>query len=149
MINLNCDLNSEEKDLLRECMDSWDTMEYEAKNQLSPKLKNIVNRPIETAFEILDKNNITRLQISFSGGNDDGGSDGCCVYVGESDNPVNIDLNNCDIASILEKPIYDKYYGFGFNGDVTGICIWEIKKREIYLRGTEQTYNSVTENIEL
>jgi alpha/beta superfamily hydrolase len=102
----------------------------------------------QLVFDVLKKNKIELLTINFSGGGDSGGADDWTLTMGDgSDKSVDVDKFN--IADICEKPIYDKYYGFAFNGSVSGSVVWNVSQRRIYISGTETMDDSETKEYEL
>lgn len=138
------------KDLNVVMSDCWNKEENERANN-NKNLKKYIENPQESVFEVLRKNNIRRLVVEFSGGNDSGGTDGCFVVFSgdEQEDEHTIDLSSFDICSIVEKPIYDKYYGFAWNGEVHGRCTWDVENNNITLSGTETNYDSQNNNFDL
>jgi hypothetical protein len=53
------------------------------------------------------------------------------------------------ISEICEKPIYDKFYGFAFNGSVSGSVVWKVSERRVYISGTETMEDSESKEYEL
>jgi hypothetical protein len=105
------------------------------------------NKP-QLVFDVLKKNKIELLTINFSGGGDSGGADDWIITMGDgSDKSVNLDSFN--ISEICEKPIYDKFYGFAFNGSVSGSVIWNVSQRRVYISGTETMDDSESKEYEL
>ena len=105
------------------------------------------NKP-QLVFDVLKKNKVELLTINFSGGGDSGGADDWVLTMGDgSDISVNIDKFN--IVDICEKPIYDKFYGFAFNGNVSGSVVWNVPQRRVYIGGTETMEDSETKEYEL
>ena len=105
------------------------------------------NKP-QLVFDVLKKNKVAFLTINYSGGGDSGGADDWVLTMGDgSDISVNIDKFN--IVDICEKPIYDKFYGFAFNGSVSGSVVWNVPQRRVYIGGTETMEDSETKEYEL
>ena len=77
-----------------------------------------------------------------------GGADGWVLTMEDgSDKSVNLDSFN--ISEICEKPIHDKFYGFAFNGSVSGSVVWNVSQRRVYIGGTETMEDSETKEYEL
>lgn len=105
------------------------------------------NKP-QLVFDVLKKNKVVLLTINYSGGGDSGGADGWHLTM-EDGSEKSIDLDSFNISKICEKPIYDKFYGFAFNGSVSGIVKWNVSERRVYIVGTETMEDSENEEYEL
>lgn len=148
-IDLNIGLSYEEKKDMDSCISSWDKESALEKIKDNKKIKNIIDNPMSAVFKVLKKNKIEKLIVKFSGGNDSGGSDGASVFCEGSDEELQIDISQFDICSILEKPIYDKYYGFAWNGEVNGECVWDVTDETVSLTGTEVNFESSSNSFEM
>jgi hypothetical protein len=102
----------------------------------------------QLVFDVLKKNKIELLTINFSGGGDSGGADGWNLTM-EDGSEISVDLDKFNIANICEKPIYDKFYGFAFNGSVSGSVVWKVSERRVYIFGTETMDDSESKEYEL
>ena len=105
------------------------------------------NKP-QLVFEVLKKNKVALLTINFSGGGDSGGADGWVLTM-EDGSDISVDLDKFNIANICEKPIYDKFYGFAFNGSVSGSVTWNVSQRRVQISGTEAMDDSESKEYEL
>lgn len=105
------------------------------------------NKP-QLVFEVLKKNKVELLTINYSGGGDSGGADEWTLTM-EDGSDISIDLDKFNIANICEKPIYDKFYGFAFNGSVSGSVTWNVSQRRVYIDGTEIMEDSESKEYEL
>lgn len=146
-LNLNFGLNDEEKkDFDSFISDSWDREKAEKRvlESGNDKLIRLAKSPKHAAFDVLKRENVKKLVIDFSGGNDSGGSDSAHVIREENGELVEmaIELGEYDLCSVFEQPIYDKYYGFAWNGEVNGECVWDVDEGTISLNGTEINYET-------
>jgi len=105
------------------------------------------NKP-QLVFDVLKKNKVAFLTINYSGGGDSGGADGWHLTM-EDGSEKSINLDSFNISEICEKPIYDKFYGFAFNGSVSGSVVWNVSQRRVYIGGTETMEDSETKEYEL
>ena len=105
------------------------------------------NKP-QLVFDVLKKNKVAFLTINYSGGGDSGGADGWHLTM-EDGSEKSINLDSFNISEICEKPIYDKFYGFAFNGSVSGNVVWNVPQRRVYIGGTETMEDSETKEYEL
>lgn len=123
----------------------------------------------ETVFRVLSENNISKLHVNYSGGNDDGGIDyfevflkdgtQCKAFYGsyrdgycDLDEGM-IDINNYvsyfhhdkDFFDALEKPIYN-YTGhdrsFAGNFETQGTLIWDVDQKKVSIDDYTKEYNS-------
>lgn len=90
---------------------------------------------VERVWEFMRSNNIAKIEVSFSGGNDEGGADETVCY-DDYKQVVSCDIPG-DLEEILEEPIYDEYGGFGGSFDVSGVCAWNLKKNSVKLKGNQ------------
>lgn len=153
-LDLNFGLNKEEKESLDSFLgDYWDREKAEKKvlESGNDKLIRLAKSPRHAAFDVLKRENVKQLTIKFSGGNDSGGSDSAYVIREENGELVKmeIELGKYDLCSILEQPIYDKYHGFAWNGEVNGECVWNVDDGTISLNGTETNCDSKDVQFEL
>ena len=105
------------------------------------------NKP-QLVFDVLKKNKVELLTINFSGGGDSGGADDWVLTMGDGSD-ISVDIDKFNIVDICEKPIYDKFYGFAFNGNVSGSVVWNVPQRRVYIGGTERMEDSETKEYEL
>lgn len=105
------------------------------------------NKP-QLVFDVLKKNKVAFLTINYSGGGDSGGADGWYLTM-EDGSEKSVDVDKFNIVDICEKPIYDKFYGFAFNGSVSGSVKWNVSERRVYIGGTETMEDSETKEYEL
>ena len=105
------------------------------------------NKP-QLVFDVLKKNKVVLLTINYSGGGDSGGADDWVLTMGDGSD-ISVDIDKFNIVDICEKPIYDKFYGFAFNGNVSGSVVWNVPQRRVYIGGTETMEDSETKEYEL
>ena len=105
------------------------------------------NKP-QLVFEVLKKTKVELLTINYSGGGDSGGADEWTLTM-EDGSDISVDIDKFNIANICEKPIYDKFYGFAFNGSVSGSVTWNVSQRRVYIDGTETMEDSESKEYEL
>lgn len=152
--NLNFGLNDQEKkDFDSFIGNSWDREKVKKKvfESGNDKLIRLAKSPRHAAFDVLKRENVKKVVIVFSGGNDSGGCDSACLIYEENGEIVKIDieLGEYDICSVLEQPVYDKYHGFAWNGEVHGECVWNVDDGTISLNGEEMNYESKPVKFEL
>lgn len=110
-------------------------------------------------FEMLEKLNIAKVIVEFSGGGDEGGADSISAY-NENNEVVELpkfgkqrvsrfdhtqekwvydrELTETEkMLEALEKPIEDKYGGFDGDFYVSGEVVWDVKKKKVLLSGKE------------
>ena len=105
------------------------------------------NKP-QLVFDVLKKNKVAFLTINYSGGGDSGGADSWHLTM-EDGSEKSVDIDKFNIVDICEKPIYDKFYGFAFNGSVSGSVVWKVSERRVYISGTERMEDSESKEYEL
>lgn len=105
------------------------------------------NKP-QLVFDVLKKNKVAFLTINYSGGGDSGGADGWYITM-EDGSEKSVDADKFNITDICEKPIYDRFYSFAFNGSVSGSVVWNVPQRRVYIGGTETMDDSESNEYEL
>lgn len=146
-IELKMNFNHEEHFIVEDATNDWDGQKRKLalENAKSiPHVYEVLDKPYESVFAILEKQGIAELHIGFSGGNDSGGADEYFVIRNKKNVLENVDYSQIDhsFKIFAEKPIYNKYYGFAWNGEVSGSCVWNVKDKTVNLVGTETNFDS-------
>ena len=110
------------------------------------------------AFAELRKRGIAKVVVSFSGGGDEGGCDDITLfnaegakvgtlqeeYIGDRWDatlqkwvPMGDRTADGDLADVLCKPVYDKYYTFAGEFHVNGEVVWDVAKGTVNMQGSE------------
>jgi hypothetical protein len=90
---------------------------------------------VDAVWEFMRANNVARIEVSYQGGNDEGGADETVCYDADK-KPMRCDIP-AELEETLEEPIYDEYGGFGGCFDVSGVCVWNLKKKSVKLKGSQ------------
>lgn len=147
-IKLKLNFTDEEHQIVYDATNSWDGNKRKKaleKAKSIPHVNKVLDKPFEAVFAILEKQGIAQLNITFSGGNDSGGADQYYVVRNSPcENEEHVDSNNIDTTfmTIAERPIYDKYHGFAWNGEVDGRCVWNVEDKTVRLVGRETNFES-------
>ncbi len=129
------------------------------------------NNPFNTRekiFSELAKRNAATVEVSFSGGNDEGSvnrirlldADGNEINVLEeayisseydentkSWKPAREMTRDEMLAEALSQPVYDKYGGFGGDFSVDGKICWDVKERKVTESGERSCSESYDDDI--
>jgi hypothetical protein len=109
-------------------------------------------------WEELKKRNVAKAEVSFSGGNDEGGVENIELFdengkeLGTLDEeflpqkyneetqeyePVGEISGNGLLATALSQPVYAKYYSFAGDFHVSGSVVYDVKSRKVNMSGSE------------
>lgn len=105
----------------------------------------------QATLAALRAKNIERVEVQFSGGNDEGGAE--VVEVTPEDGETfslnvwgNDDRGNlANIFEQLQEPIYERYYSFAGDFYVYGKLIWDVGAGTCYFEGEESAYVPIAE----
>ena len=99
-------------------------------------------------FEKLRSRGIKRIEVCFSGGNDEGGVDDI-IADGEYFNRGEVGSENWELTKALCEPVYDKYCSFAGEFYVDGKVIYDVEKETITMTGSEEvpSYESFNEEL--
>jgi hypothetical protein len=95
-------------------------------------------------------NNIKRVKVYFSGGNDEGGAD-MITLIYDDAGAVTTDIDAAlhskedpahEISNALAEPVYDEYGSFAGDFNINGVIIWDVNARTILLDGAFETTTS-------
>ena len=117
----------------------------------------------EDMFTLLKNKQYSKVVIEYSGGNDEGGVDSIIVY-DHTEKEVEHDFRNIWISrdnmigwgkdarpatseeiqmnkymNVLTKPIYNRFYSFAGEFNVSGELVWDVKNKKVTLSGNEST----------
>ena len=110
----------------------------------------------EEVFKWLKDNGYVRVEVEYSGGNDEGGVD---AVVGFKKNGEKVDIpydwkgnhNRAlpTLANVLAQPVYDEYGGFAWEGSACGKIIWDVPSQTVKLDGSEsaEVWNDVSREL--
>lgn len=103
-------------------------------------------------FARLRDRGATRVEIQFSGGNDEGGADAIRLYDGEKqigDLPSWSEYGATDPDSVLVEaltgPLYERWGGFGGDFYVHGTLTWDVTTAKTSISGEESAMQSFDE----
>lgn len=113
-------------------------------------------------FELLKARGIAFVEVEFHGGHDEGGTDGISLQDASREEigtmqeywdcgnwdaekrqyvppvpPTAEEQIDRDLSTALCKPVYDKYYGFAWEGSVEGKVIWDVAEGRVSMEGYE------------
>lgn len=101
----------------------------------------------QRTFNLMAQLDIRKAEVEFSGGNDEGGVDNITVYRGERQIEGNLPVSYAtkdatseqELAELLGRPVYDKYYGFAGEFYVQGTVVWDLATKKVNMGGSEET----------
>lgn len=106
----------------------------------------------EQVWRVLVLLGVVKVEIAFSGGNDEGGPDNVSVYFADEDI---LELYEPDTGStspeakLLERliePLYDRWGGFDGNFEVTGLYTWDVATQTVDADFSETEWVGHTES---
>ena len=122
------------------------------------KKNNMMSR--DSVFAALSKRGAVRVEVDYSGGNDEGGVNGITLFDANGENIGHMDeyygetqqwdeatkkyipspppTDEQRLSQALCAPVYDKYYSFAGDFYVNGILTWDVANKKINMRGTEE-----------
>lgn len=120
----------------------------ERKGNMTDTQKNIILAKLRDA-------GFNRVEIEFSGGNDEGGAEGG-VATKVDGSEFQLDFWNSgdspfdhETIQELQKPIYDRYYTFAGEFYVWGKLIWDVPNNRVYMSGDEEVPTSEPFEVEV
>lgn len=112
----------------------------------------------EQVFAELRKQGVTRVEVQFSGGNDEGGADSITLFQGDKEVGELVDVSGGgrwdpelrqwvekvltpedELAKALAGPVYDRYGSFSGEFNVEGVVTWDVEKGTVKTKGQEST----------
>jgi len=120
--------------------------------------KNIMSRVI--VFDALKSKGVHKVEVHYSGGNDEGGVNQIELFDANGENIAHMDeyygatqqwdeatkkyvpsappTYDQRLSEALCAPVYDKYYSFAGDFYVNGILTWDVPNCKVNMRGTEE-----------
>lgn len=117
-------------------------------------------------FELLRARGIVKVEVSFSGGNDEGGADGYAAYLADgtavelgvsraNEWPTGTwtvwerdgqrpatqqEIDDSILTDLLEAPVYAEYGGFSGDFSVSGTVTWDVIAGTVHMDRSEQMW---------
>lgn len=97
-------------------------------------------------WEILLERQVAKVEVQYSGGHDEGHIHDVTVTYqdGQTEDFDRSPLKPiAELEDDLEQPVWDKYYGFAFEGEASGTVTWYTDTRKVILSGQETDWVDV------